>query len=251
MSSNSEYAQGLVLINGQAYPAKDVLQALERQAMTSIRVVSNELWVGKERVRPLAKTSPEQAMKLTCYASLAFCCDLSRECHLRDEALRLIGMPKEEYRAIQNDCHQQFLRFGERRWPHEHAISPSSDFSSSQSYSGRQPKEPYDPWHEPSTQRGFGTRRTTPHEASDSVDLGGLFSEPKEYSSHSLTDSEPFSSFSTRLESDHPTEGWLSPGSTATASPPTHASARGFCIYCGQDLREESEFCNRCGRSQK
>ncbi|MFX0079075.1 MAG: zinc-ribbon domain-containing protein [Candidatus Hermodarchaeota archaeon] len=26
---------------------------------------------------------------------------------------------------------------------------------------------------------------------------------------------------------------------------------QGFCIYCGQDLQEDSEFCSRCGRNQK
>ncbi|MFX1491220.1 MAG: hypothetical protein ACFFBU_03105, partial [Promethearchaeota archaeon] len=123
MSSNSEYAQGLVLINGHAYHAKEVLQALERQAMTNLRIVGNELWVGKERVRPLPKTTPEQAMKLTCYGSLAYCCDLNRECHLRDQALRLLGISKEEYQTIQTECHQQFIRQAERRWPNEQSRS--------------------------------------------------------------------------------------------------------------------------------
>ena len=87
MSSNSDYAKGLIQINGHAYAAKEVLQALERQAMTSIRVVGNELWVGKHRVRPIAKITSEEAMKFTCYGSLAYCCNLSRHCQLRDEAL--------------------------------------------------------------------------------------------------------------------------------------------------------------------
>lgn len=222
--------------------------------MTSVRIVGNELLVGKERVRPLAKISPEQAMKLTCYGSLAFCCDLSRECHLRDEAIRLLGMTKEEFRAIQNECHQQFIRYGERRWPQEQISSSNSDFSTSRSYSRDQSQEPNDSWREPTTAKRYEASRSASQGSGGAVDLGGLFSEPEEYRSRSLQDPEPFSSISTRLGSDsrsHTSDGWLSSGSTAAMPTPSHTSTPGFCIYCGQDLHEGSEFCNRCGRNQQ
>lgn len=245
MSSNSEYAQGLVLINGRAYHAKEVLQALERQAMTNLRIVGSELWVGKERVRPLPKTTPEQAMKLTCYGSLAYCCDLNRECHLRDQTLKLLGISKEEYQAIQTECHQQFIRQSERRWPNEQ--SQSSSYSG-----GRSP----DPWRDLESAESFAQGRSYSQSgkpsSSSSVDLGGLFSTPKEYQSRSFFDSDPTPSFSSRLahESSSPSsDGW-----TASSSPTmsaSHSPTHGFCIYCGQDLREDSDFCSRCGRSQK
>jgi predicted metal-binding transcription factor (methanogenesis marker protein 9) len=255
MSSNSDYAQGIVLINGRAYPAKEVLQALERQAMTSLRAVGDELWIGKERVRPLAKTTPEQAMKLTCYASLAFCCDLTRECHLRDHALELLGISKEEYQEIQRGCHQQFLRYGERRWPQEQYGLSDSDYSRSQTFSeDHSPHESFEAWRERTSTGRHGSSQEVlkPSSSSDAVDLGGLFSTPEEYSSRSLTDPDPFSGRSGRgsePSSSFSHDTWYSSaGSTAVSS---QATAQGFCIYCGTDLREDSEFCSRCGRSQK
>jgi predicted metal-binding transcription factor (methanogenesis marker protein 9) len=253
MSSNSEYAQGLVLINGHAYPVKEVLQALERQAMTSLRIVGNELWVGKERVRPLPKTTPEQAMKLTCYGSLAYCCDLNRECHLRDQALKLLGISKEEYRAIQIECHQQFIRHAERRWPQEQTRSATSDVSRSSSYSRSRSQ---DPWHDLESAESSAQSRSYAQSAkpssSSSVDLGGLFSTPEEYQSRSFFDSDPASSFTSRLahgSSSPSSDGWIASSPSAMGAPST--PAHGFCIYCGQDLREDSDFCSRCGRSQK
>jgi predicted metal-binding transcription factor (methanogenesis marker protein 9) len=257
MSSNSDYAQGLVLINGHAYPAKEVLQALERQAMTSLRAVGDELWIGKERVRPFAKATPEQAMKLTCYGSLAFCCDLNRECQLRDQAIELLGISKEEYRAIQRECHEQFLRHGERRWPQEQHDSLDSDYSRSYSVSEDQPHhESFESWRERTSSGRYSATRgaTKPSNASSgsTVDLGGLFTTPKEYNSRSLTDSDPFAGISSRGASEaqsFKSEGWYSSGGGTATS--THIQASGFCIYCGTDLREDSEFCSRCGRSQK
>jgi predicted metal-binding transcription factor (methanogenesis marker protein 9) len=257
MSSNSDYAQGLVIINGRAYPVKEVLQALERQAMTSVRAVGDELWIGKERVRSLAKTTPEQAMKLTCYGSLAFCCDLTRECHLRDQALELLSISKEEYRAIQRECHQQFLRQGERQWPQEQYSSSSSDNSRSHSKSEDQTQhESFDSWLERSSPGRYGTSRE-PTQSSNarsgsSVDLGGLFSTLEEYSSRSLTDPDPNAGISSRgigETSSFSSEDGYSSGGSAAASP--RSTAPGFCVYCGQDLREDSEFCSRCGRNQK
>ncbi|MFX1564632.1 MAG: zinc ribbon domain-containing protein [Promethearchaeota archaeon] len=257
MSSNSDYAQGIVLINGRAYPAKEVLQALERQAMTSLRAVGDELWIGKERVRPVAKTTPEQAMKLTCYGSLAFCCDLNRDCHLRDQALELLGISKDEYHEIQRDCHQQFLHYGERRWPQEEYGATGSDYSRSPTFSDDPPPhESFAAWRERNSAGRYGTSQEVTKSSSTSsdstVDLGGLFSTPEEYSSRSLTDPDPFPALSSRSHepsSSFSHDSWFSSAGSTAAAP--HTTAQGFCIYCGTDLREDSEFCSRCGRSQK
>jgi predicted metal-binding transcription factor (methanogenesis marker protein 9) len=255
MSSNTDYALGVVLINGRAYPAREVLQALERQAMTSLKAVGDELWIGKERVRPIGKTTPEQAMKLTCYGSLAFCCDLNRECHLRNQAIELLGISKEEYRAIQKDCHQQFLRQGERRWPQEQFGISDSEYSRSYSSSDDHTEhESFESWRERTASKQVGDSResTQPSSSDNSVDLGGLFAPPEEYISKSLTDPDPFAPISprgTHEPSSFSSEGWFSSGGSASAS--AHSARTGFCIFCGQDLREDSEFCSRCGRSQR
>lgn len=259
MSANSEYAQGLVLINGRAYSVKEVLQALERQAMTSIRIVGNDLRIGKEQVRPLPKISPEQAMKLTCFGSLAYCCDLNRECQLREEAIKLLGMTNEEYHAIQWECHNQFLRQGEKRWPYDQISTSSSDRTHTHQYARDQYQvEPFDPWQDKANAGKYRASlnpsrgsRTSP---TGSVDLGGLFDTPQEYSSRSLTEAEAFPSFQRKPDSgtgSFTSEGWFSSSSSSAGTVAADVIAQGFCIYCGQDLREDSEFCSRCGRSQK
>jgi predicted metal-binding transcription factor (methanogenesis marker protein 9) len=201
MSSNSDFAKGLILINGQAYEAKEVLKALEQQAMTSVRVVGGELWVGKHRVRAIPKITPEQAMKLTCYGSLAYCCDLSRECQLRDEAIHHLGITKNEFNVIQQDCHRQFLQSGECRWPQDSLSRSSLDQSQVSSYTREYSRpEPHDPWREQTS----SARRSATHSSpsSSTVDLGGLFGAPDEYKARSLTDPDPFARHTGRT-SDH------------------------------------------------
>lgn len=255
MSSNSDYAKGLIRINGQAYAAKEVLQALERQAMTSVRVVGTELWVGKHRVRPISKVTPEQAMKLTCYGSLAYCCDLSRECQLRDEAIRLLGITKDEFNAIQQDCHRQFLQSGERHWPQDPLSHPSSDHPRSTSYTREYSRtESPDSWrdHSPSAIQSRSMPHSTSSGSSSSVDLGGLFGAPDEYKSRVLTDPDPFARHSLKTgdeTSSFASRSWgLSDSSAGTSAA---ASSRTFCIFCGMDLQDDCEFCTRCGRSQR
>ena len=252
MSSNSDYAKGLIRINGQAYAAKEVLQALERQAMTSVRVVGNELWVGKHRVRPIPKIAPEHAMKLTCYGSLAYCCDLSRECQLRDEAIHLLGLTKDDFDAIQQDCHRQFIQSGERRWPQDPLSHPSSDPSQTTPYTREYSRtEPHDPWREQSSSHlGRSGSPSTP--SSRPVDLGGLFGTPDEYKSRVLTDPDPFSRHSVKSgdeASSFASSKWALSDSGVGAS--AAATTQGFCIFCGQDLQDGCEFCSRCGRSQR
>ncbi|MFX0168861.1 MAG: zinc ribbon domain-containing protein [Candidatus Hodarchaeota archaeon] len=255
MSSNSEYAKGLIRIKGHAFAAKEVLQALEQQAMTSVRVVGNELWVGKHRVRPIAKITPEQAMRLTCYGSLAFCCDLSRNCQLRDEAIHLLGITKEEYNAIQQDCHRQFLRYAERHWPQDLLTSSASDPSQVSPFSRDYSRaESHESWREPSASLSASrsSSPTSPSSSSSTVDLGGLFGAPDEYKARSLIDPDPFTERSRKISdevSSFSSSRWDSPDFDTDAS--TVAVTQGFCIYCGQDLQDGSEFCSRCGRSQR
>lgn len=258
MSSSTERARGLVLINGRAFPVKEVLAALERQAMTSVRVVRDELWIGNERIRPFTKTSAEQVMMLTCFGSLAFCCDLSRKCNLRDEAIHLLGMTKEQYRAIQRECHQNFLRHSERRWPEDIVITPHSDPSSSHlsSYSGNlTPIKDRDPWRDQAITSSQGDTQSISRPSDLAIDLGGIFDTPHDQGLSTPTISDPYSGMKTRPFSetfDDSLDNWrVSSRETSTQSSTPKSSSQGFCIYCGQDIRPGNEFCSRCGRSQK
>jgi len=261
MSSSSDQARGLVVLNGRVYSAKEVLAALERQAMTSLRVVNDVLWIGNERVRPFSKVSAAQAMTLTCFASLSYCCDLSRECGLRDEALRLLGMGKDEYREFHRECHERFLRFTEQHWPLDAPSASSHQPSygaSATSTEGTRDAESLTDWLrriQPGDEsRADRLARTTTSSSPSAVDLGGLFEgAPDDF--EPLPYGEPLAAVSSRsahevgeLDSDL----WrrTSAPPRTTPSKPTTAS-RTFCIFCGQDLKESAEFCSRCGRGQK
>jgi hypothetical protein len=261
MSSSSDQARGLVVLNGRVYSAKEVLAALERQAMTSLRVVSDVLWIGNERVRPFSKVSAKQAMTLTCFGSLSFCCDLSRECGLRDEALRLLGMGKDEYRDIHRESHERFLRFAEQRWPVDTptASSQQSSYGSAAPVTdSRRDAESLTEWlrgiQTGEDGRTEGRVRGIGSSSSSAVDLGGLFgSAPDDF--EPMPYAEPLPAASSRtvqeaggLDSDL----WRRTGTQLRTSPSTPAmTSRAFCIFCGQDLKEGAEFCSRCGRGQK
>jgi hypothetical protein len=261
MSSSSEQARGLVVFNGRVYSVKEVLAALERQAMTSLRIVNDVLWIGNERVRPFSKVSAAQAMTLTCFGSLSYCCDLSRECGLRDEALRLLGMDKEEYRNIHRECHERFLRFAEQHWPldapsaasHESSYGDPAPLSDSMRDTESltdwlrrvQPRE------DSRTER---PARATAASSSSAVDLGGLFDgAPDDFEPMPYDDAlASVSSRPTPGVGERDSDLWeRTSSSVRTISSRPGTGPRAFCIFCGQDLKEGAEFCSRCGRSQK
>lgn len=228
-----------------------------------MRDVGGVLFIGNHRIRPLVKISTAQAMSVTCFGSLAFCCDLSRECRLRDDALQLLGMSKEEYSSIQQECHQRFLHSAERRWPHEIVIQPA-------------PQPTPHPTAVASGERGLGTRRAWPaqvthHErgsphstsllpskTSDTiVDLGGLFESSHtgykphpESASASRDRTIPQAPFTTKRRYTPEDRRYVPPTLSAPTST-TPSTYRRFCVYCGVDLREDADFCSRCKRSQK
>ncbi len=254
--------RGLVIINGQAYSAREVISALEEQAMTQVRDVGGVLFIGNHRIRPLTKISAAQAMSVTCFGSLAFCCDLSRECRLRDDALQLLGMSKDEYSSIQQECHQRFLHSAERRWPHEILIQPAPQPTphSAAVATGERSLETRRGWSAQATHHERGSTHTAPHHSKTSdtiIDIGGLFeSSSGGYKHHSGTASAsrdrttPQAPFTPKRRyakeeqrHEHPTH------STAPSS--TTGTFHRFCVHCGQDLRVGVDFCTRCRRSQK
>ena len=231
--------------------------------MTQVRDVGGVLLIGNHRIHPLTKISAAQAMSVTCFGSLAFCCDLSRECRLRDDALQLLGMDKEEYSSIQQECHQRFLYSTDQRWPHDILIQPAPQPTSFQ------PTTPLDE-REHKMRRTWPTRAThqdrtrtpttplQPSKTSDTiVDIGGLFeSSSTGYKDHS-EDTSPLRSgtipqapFTLKRRYSQDDRGHLQPTHT-NPSTLTPSTSRRFCVYCGQDMREDADFCNRCRRSQK
>ncbi|MFX1474452.1 MAG: hypothetical protein ACFFCO_03095 [Promethearchaeota archaeon] len=231
--------------------------------MTQVRDVGGVLFIGNHRIQPLVKISAAQAMGITCFGSLAFCCDLSRECRLRDDALQLLGMSKEEYSSIQQECHQRFLHSAERRWPHEIMIRPAPQptYQSPAVASGERRIEPGPVLPAQITRQERGSPHATSHHRSKTVDtivdLGGLFESShtgykplSERPSTTRDETLPQSPFTTKRRYTREERGYVHPSSSAPTSM-TPSSSHRFCVYCGQDLRDDSDFCSRCRRSQK
>lgn len=231
--------------------------------MTQVRDVGGVLFIGNHRIRPLVKISAAQAMGITCFGSLAFCCDLSRECRLRDDALQLLGMSKEEYSSIQQECHQRFLHSAERRWPREIMIQPAPQptFHSSAVASGERGLEARPAWPAQIAHQERGSPHSTslhPSKTSDTiVDIGGLFESSRTgYKPHPESASTardvaiPQSPFTTKRRYTRE-ERRYAPPTASTPTSITPSTSPRFCVYCGQDLREDSDFCSRCRRSQK
>lgn len=110
MEETSE-AKGTIIIRGRAYPAEKVLRALLNQSLVEIKVDGSDLIIGRERIQPIFKSVIEKAMALTCYGSLAYCCSLEKRCINRDKALELLGLTREDYRKLKEECHKRIIEY--------------------------------------------------------------------------------------------------------------------------------------------
>lgn len=49
-------------------------------------------------------------MKETCYGSLSFCCDFCKECESRDNAIRNLGLGKNDIKKIKNNFDKELFK---------------------------------------------------------------------------------------------------------------------------------------------
>jgi predicted metal-binding transcription factor (methanogenesis marker protein 9) len=101
--------EGTVVIEGRAYPAKEVVEALTNTGYTQLRTAGNSLILGKKRITPIFKSRQERAMASLCHGSLAFCCPLSKRCPQRDRALEVLGLTPDQYRELKKGAHSSFM----------------------------------------------------------------------------------------------------------------------------------------------
>lgn len=102
-------AKGIIIINGRAYDAQKVIDALLGTTYVDMRVDGNSLVVGNSHVQPIARSLQEMAMLRTCFGSLAYCCSPDKKCMDRDGALELLNLTIEDYQQIKSTCHQMFV----------------------------------------------------------------------------------------------------------------------------------------------
>jgi hypothetical protein len=102
--------EGHVIIEGRAYPAREIVEALaQSRGYTEIRSTGDSIVLGTRRITPIFKSRQDRAMATLCHGSLSYCCPLSKRCAERDRALEIMGLTPEEYENLKKDAHLKFI----------------------------------------------------------------------------------------------------------------------------------------------
>lgn len=102
-------AEGHVIIEGRAYPAKEIVEALAQSGYSELTAVGDSLVLGNRRISPIFKSRQDRAMATLCHSSLSYCCPLSKRCAERDRALEVLGLTLDEYERLKSDAHIKFV----------------------------------------------------------------------------------------------------------------------------------------------
>jgi hypothetical protein len=101
--------EGHIIIEGRAYPAREIIEALAQSGYSEMRAVGDSLVLGSRRITPIFKSRQDRAMASLCHGSLAYCCPLSKRCAERDRALEVLGLTLDEYEQLKGDSHIKFV----------------------------------------------------------------------------------------------------------------------------------------------
>ncbi len=101
--------EGHVIIEGRAYPAREIVEALAQSGYTEIRSTGDSIILGTKRITPIFKSRQDRAMATLCHGSLSYCCPLSKRCAERDRALEIMGLTPAEYESLKRDAHMRFI----------------------------------------------------------------------------------------------------------------------------------------------
>lgn len=101
--------EGHVIIEGRAYPAREIVEALAQSGYTEIRSTGDSIILGTKRITPIFKSRQDRAMAALCHGSLSYCCPLSKRCAERDRALEMMGLTPAEYESLKRDAHLRFI----------------------------------------------------------------------------------------------------------------------------------------------
>jgi len=101
--------EGHVIIEGRAYPAREIVEALTQSGYTEIRSTGDAIVLGTRRITPIFKSRQDRAMAALCHSSLSYCCPLSKRCAERDRALEIMGLTAADYENMKKDAHLKFV----------------------------------------------------------------------------------------------------------------------------------------------
>jgi hypothetical protein len=251
-------AKGIIIINGRAYDAQKVIDALLGATYVDIKVDGPSLVIGNSRVQPVARSTQEMAMLRTCFGSLAYCCSPEKKCMDRDGALELLNLTVEDYQQIKSTCHQMFVDTSKK-------ITDSSSLKNQiLTYQTAQQVEEEEPVSQTSQRkvdtsssywRSKGITRSADTSDASSLedrsygptDLSLIFGDPTK------KDNDTFPSDEGRR--DRASSNWIRPSSTQSASGSrghereTRWDSEDRCVHCRAQIPLGARYCPNCGES--
>lgn len=253
--------EGHIIIEGRAYPAKEIVEALAQSGYSELTAVGDSLVLGNRRISPIFKSRQDRAMASLCHGSLSYCCPLGKRCAERDRALEVLGLTLDEYERLKGDAHIKFV---------ETARGLSNlDPSWSQQASGERLAN------RPATDPGYGTddyRKdfealdrtmqsvTTQHGDNPDSCRNNNDSRPSsETYQYQSRDNQIFSGDDSRKvcnrQLDESIEGIGSLFAQGELSPFTDDARNekddsSFCFSCGRSIRAENRVCPYCSARQ-
>jgi len=258
--------EGHVIIEGKAYPARELVEALAQSGYAELRASGDSLVLGRKRITPIFKGRQERAMAALCHGSLAFCCPMSKRCAERDRALEMLGLTPNDYEQLKSMSHLRFIDLAKGHRP-DHPVRDESGFRTvnrpavdygygrddyrrdfdSLDGSLRREEVARGPWREDVDSRSSYGEREKPDPYSD---LGSLFGDRRE----SRIEIPSQGSTCTACP-DESIEGIGSLFSQGELSPfnenaKDEHSGRGFCFSCGRTFKVGTKVCPWCGITQ-
>ncbi|RSN72460.1 hypothetical protein [Candidatus Methanodesulfokora washburnensis] len=69
-----------------------------------------EIVAKKNNGGKLTEKEIREAMAITCYGNIAYCCGVSKQCPFRDAALTVLGIDLNTYRRMKEEMMQEILK---------------------------------------------------------------------------------------------------------------------------------------------